>query len=440
MKTIRLIIVVALLAPAALAQAPLSKPSPAEQAIAWAQAGIKQDASRVQPYNDLALGYIRRARETSNGHYYEQAEAAIQKARKIDPDNFENRKAEVMLLLGRKEFARALDLARAMNKKMPDDVLVYGLVADADIALGNYKEAEWAAQWMLDMRPGNVPGLLRGGRLRVLFGDADGAMDFFNEAYQKTPPVETENQAWILTQMAALQESAGNIDAAEKLVRSALDKFPNYYLAVEAEAQLKIDENKPAEAVQLLRERNGQFPTLASEYALAKAMESAGMLEQADAAYAAFEIAARAQIGAPDNVNLELIHYYLGRGNNPGEAMRIAKLEAARRQDPAALDAYAWSLYANAWYVEAQAEMDKALAVGVRDAAYFYHAGAIAARRHDAAAAARYLNEALQLNPSAEIAIPARAELQKLSAASAGASPALTSHAEQMDAAGTATP
>jgi tetratricopeptide (TPR) repeat protein len=439
MKTIRLIIVVALLAPAALAQAPPSKPSPAEQAIDWARAGIKQDSSRVQPYNDLALGYIRRARETSDARYYEQAEAAIQKARKIDPDNFETSKAEVMLLLGRKEFARALDLARALNKKMPDDVLVYGFVADADIALGNYNEAEWAAQWMLDMRPGNVPGLLRGGRLRVLFGDAEGAMDFYNEAYQKTPPVETESQAWILTQMAALQESAGNIDAAEKLVRSALDKFPNYYLAVEAEAQLKIDENKPAEAVQLLRERNSQFPTLASEYALAKAMESAGMLEQADAAYAAFESAARAQIEAPDNVNLELIHYYLGRGSNPGEAMRIAKLEAARGQDAATLDAYAWSLYANAWYVEAQAEMAKALAVGVRDAAFFYHAGAIAARGHDAATAARFLNEALRLNPSAEIAGPARAELQKLQTASA-ASPALTSNAEQMDAAGTATP
>jgi tetratricopeptide (TPR) repeat protein len=439
MKTIRLMIMVALLAPAALAQAPLGKPSPAEQAIAWAQAGIKQDASRVQPYNDLALGYIRRARETSDARYYEQAEAAIQKARKIDPDNFETSKAEVMLLLGRKEFATALDSARALNKKMPDDVLVYGLVADADIELGNYKEAEWAAQWMLDMRPGNVPGLLRGGRLRVLFGDAEGAMDFYNEAYQKTPPVETESQAWILTQMAALQESAGNIDAAEKLVRSALDKFPNYYLAVEAEAQVKIDENKPAEAVQLLRERNGQFPTLASKYALAKAMESAGMLEQADGAYAAFESAARAQIGAADNANLELVHYYLGRGNNPGEAMRIAKLEAARRQDAATLDAHAWSLYANAWYVEAQAEMAKALAVGVRDAAFFYHAGAIAARGHDAAAAARFLNEALQLNPPAEIAGPARAELQKLQAASA-ASPALTSNAEQMDAAGMATP
>ena len=161
-----------------------------------------------------------------------------------------------MILLGRKEFTKALELATALNKKTPDDVLVYGLVADADIELGNYKEAERAAQWMLDMRPGNVPGLLRGARLRRLFGDAEGAMDFYNQAYQQTPPTQTEDLAWILTQMADLQGSLGNLDGAEKLLRSALDKFPNYYLAVESLARLQLAEQKAAEAVQLLRERN----------------------------------------------------------------------------------------------------------------------------------------------------------------------------------------
>ena len=174
-----------------------------------------------------------------------------------------------MLLLGRKEFTSALEQATALNKKTPDDVLVYGLVADADIELGNYKQAERAAQWMLDMRPGNVPGLLRGARLRRLFGDAEGAMDFYNQAYQQTPPTQTEDLAWILTQMADLQDSIGNVDGAERLLRSALEKFPNYYLPVESLAHLKITEQKAAEAVQLLRQRNENFPTLGSEYALA---------------------------------------------------------------------------------------------------------------------------------------------------------------------------
>jgi tetratricopeptide (TPR) repeat protein len=419
MKSFRLAIVVALVAALAHAQGPLSVSTPAQQAIAWADAAIKENPDRGQAYNDLALAYVRRVRETSDANCYDQAQAALQKSLQINPDNFEARKAEVMILLGRKEFARALELATALNKKTPDDVLVYGLVADADIDLGNYKEAERAAQWMLDIRPGNVPGLLHGARLRRLFGDAEGAMDFYNQAYQETPPTQTEDLAWILTQMADLQESIGNVDGAERLLRSALDKFPDYYLAVESLARLEIAEQKAAEAVQLLRQRNEKFPTLASQYALARALETAGQQTAADAAYTAFEHAARERIDAPENADVALVHYYLGRGKKPGEALRISRIEAARRHDVLSLDAYAWALSANGHDREAQAEIGKALAVGVQDAALFYHAGAIAARMNDRISAARYLNKSLQLNPPSEIAVAAREERQKLTQASA---------------------
>ena len=303
MKGFHLAILVALLAPAAYSQSPLSVSTPALQAVTWAEAAIKENPDRSQSYNDLALAYIRRVRETSDTSYYEQAQATLQKSLQMSPENFEARKAEVMILLGRKEFTTALELATALNKKTPDDVMVYGLVADADIELGNYHDAERAAQWMLDMRPGNVPGLLRGARLRRLFGDAEGAMDFYNRAYQQTPPTQTEDLAWILTQMAELQGSRGNLDGAEKLLRSALDKFPNYYVAVESLARLQLAEKKAAEAVQLLRERNSNFPTLESEYALAQALEKAGQSAAADAAYSAAERAALARVGTSENAD-----------------------------------------------------------------------------------------------------------------------------------------
>ena len=53
-------------------------------------------------------------------------------------------------------------------------MLVYGFLVDAYAELGDYAEAEKAAQWMLDLRPGNVPGLTRAAYLRELFGDLDG--------------------------------------------------------------------------------------------------------------------------------------------------------------------------------------------------------------------------------------------------------------------------
>ena len=65
----------------------------------------------------------------------------------------------VWLLLGKHEFAAALEAAKELNRKLPDDVMLYGFLTDANVELGNYKEAETAAQWMLDLKPGNMPGL-----------------------------------------------------------------------------------------------------------------------------------------------------------------------------------------------------------------------------------------------------------------------------------------
>ena len=52
--------------------------------------------------------------------------------------------------------------------------MVYGLLTDANVELGNYNDAETSAQWMLNLRPGNLPALIRAARLRELFGDAEG--------------------------------------------------------------------------------------------------------------------------------------------------------------------------------------------------------------------------------------------------------------------------
>ncbi len=61
-------------------------------------------------------------------------------------------------------------------------------------------------------------------------------------------------------------------------------------------------------------------------------------------AYAEFEQQARKEIGWADNANRELIFYYADHTSRPAEALRIARVEAARRHDVHTLDAYAWAL------------------------------------------------------------------------------------------------
>ena len=414
MKTSCLALLTLLVAPIVCAQAPLNTATPAQQKIAWAEAAIKAHPDHSQPYNDLAVAYVQRVRETADPSYYVQAETFVQKSLQITPDNLEGQKARLMILLGRGEYGQALGLAKALNKSTPDDVLVYGFIADAAIGLGDYGDAEEAAQWMLDMRPGNVPGLLRGAALRRLYGDTHGASDFYSEAYQQMAPTQTEELAWTLTQMADLQLSTGDIDGAEKLLHSALQQFPGCYAALEDLARVQTARQHYSESIDLLRQRNLKFPTPASRYALAQALERAGETTEAGLAYADFATTARPLINASENANEELISYYLGPGHDPAEALRIAQLEITRRHDVNTLDAYAWALSGNGRYQEAQRQIAVALAVGVREARIFYHAGTIAAKLHEDALAARYLNQSVELDPSSESAAAAREALQKL--------------------------
>src|SRR5947207_6529970 len=198
------------------------QPSPAERKIEAAKRGIAENPQKYQFSNDLVLALARRVRETSDTTYYDQAQEALKQSLRLAPDNIEGQKLQVLLLLGRHEYAKAREEAAALNKRMPDDILVWGYLADADIALGNYGDAEKSAQWMIDLRPGNTPGLIRGARLRALYGDFDGAMDFLNDAYLQTPPNEVEDQAYYLAQMADLDLARGKLDQAANLLAQAL--------------------------------------------------------------------------------------------------------------------------------------------------------------------------------------------------------------------------
>src|SRR5262245_21881020 len=204
----------ALLAAVSLA-GPAFPQTPAEQKIAAARATIEQSPAAPRGSSDLALALARRARETSDPAYYEQADEALDRALALAPGDFEAAKVRAWVRLGQHRFADALTLAQELNKRAPDDVMVYGLLTDASVELGRYDEAERAAQWMLDIRPGNVPALTRAAYLRELFGDLEGAREMMQMALDQTAPNETEDRAWMLTQLGHLHLHEGDVAKAE---------------------------------------------------------------------------------------------------------------------------------------------------------------------------------------------------------------------------------
>jgi tetratricopeptide (TPR) repeat protein len=401
MKRLAVLVLMIVSAVAAFAQTSATdvpKLSPAEQSMAVARKLIDKNPKNYEAYNALALALSRRARETSDVTFYTQAEGALQKSFEISPGNFDGERIHVWLLLGKHEFAQALPEATKLNKKMPDDVMIYGFLTDANVELGNYKDAETACQRMLDLRTGNLPGITRAAYLRELFGDVEGSLELMNMAFQSTPPTQAEDGAWILTQMAHLNLTIGNLDQSEKLLNRALIMFPGYHYALGNLAKVRIQQKRYGEAVEPLQKRYQAAPHAENLYDLAEALQLAGLTDEAKKAFVEFEQKSLLETNRADNSNHELIFYYADHANAPAKALEVATREIGRRRDTFTLDAYAWALYVNGQYGEARKQIDAALAVGIRNARMFGHAGEISLKLGDKAAAERYLRQAAELN------------------------------------------
>jgi tetratricopeptide (TPR) repeat protein len=238
--------------------------SPAQLSVARAQQVIDKNPNDFEAYNALALALARRARETSDPKFYAQGEQALEKSFAISPGNYDGARIQVWLLLGKHEFASALEEATKLNKRVPDDIMVYGFLTDSNVELGNYSAAENAAQWMLNLRAGNLPGLTRAAYLRELFGDPEGAIELMKMALDSTPPSEAEDRAWITTQIAHLKIATGKTTEAEELLQQALAAFPSYHYALRNLGKVREQQKRYDEAVALFRQRYEAAPRTCS--------------------------------------------------------------------------------------------------------------------------------------------------------------------------------
>ncbi len=244
--------------------------------------------------------------------------------------------------------------------------MIYGLLTDANIELGRYDDAEKSAQWMLDLRPGNIPALTRAAYLRELFGDIEGAIELMQSAFTRMPYQETEDRAWVLTQIGHLELVRQKPAAAEQVLQQALGLFPNYHYALGQLADVRTAQKRFREAADLQQQRYGVAPHPENLFELAEAQARAGMTADAAKSYAAFEQGARAEMKGDDNANRELIAYLAGPGKKPGEALKLAEQEIAKRGDVYTREAYAWALFKNGRRAEAKREIATVLAVGVQ--------------------------------------------------------------------------
>jgi tetratricopeptide (TPR) repeat protein len=339
----------------------------------------------------------------------------VQQALVYERDSTEALRTLAWVQTGKHEFREALETATRLQAQRPNDPLIYGLLGDAAIELGEYARAEEALQKMLDLHPG-LASYSRAAYLLELYGKSDEAVQFMERAVKAGSPYDPEPLAWCLVQLGHLHFNQGHIGKAETAYHNALAIFPHYYHALAALGRVRGAQQRYTEAIEYYRQAVAIVPAPDLVAALGDVLTLAGKTDEAEKQYALVEYIEHVNETNQVAYNCQLALFYADHERNLDEAVLLAETEIQRRQDIYSYDALAWVYYKKGRLTDAQNMMTRALRLGTQDALLFFHAGMIAQGLGENAEAKDYLRRALDMNPyfSPRAGTTARAMLAEL--------------------------
>ena len=361
---------------------------------------IKKMPDSPLGYIQLATVYIKRARETGDFSLNTKAETAVNKAFEIKPDDLNARKLQASLHLTFHRFDKALEAGMALNKEVPNDSFVYGVLTDANVELGKYEEAVNMAQKMVDLRP-NTASYARVAHLRSLYGNHEGAVEMFTSAARSADPMDKETQSWCLVQLGDEKMKYGKYAEAEKVYDEAMQNFPNYNLAIAGKGRARAAQNDFENAIKLLEDANNRVPDVETAIMLGDIYSKQGNAEKAAQQFELVEVIEQ-KIGV-NNDQKRLALMWADQNMKLDQALEIAKREFEMRKDIYTADALAWTLFKTGNFEEAKKASEQAMRLKSNDAKILYHAGMIEKELGNKAKAKELLKKALELNPEFDV-------------------------------------
>lgn len=365
---------------------------------------------------DAMLGlseiFMQEARITGeSGHYYAAALNMLERIMKNKPDNqdieFRALANQANVMLSLHQFQMALETGKKAVAINPFNAQIYGILVDANVELGNYKEAVAMADKMVATRP-DLRSYSRVSYLRQIYGDNKGAIEAMNLAAEAGYP-GAEDTEWARITLGDLLLNAGDLKNAEGVYQLTLENRPGYPYGEIGLAKVEKAKGNYDAAIKHTETaiRNMSLPgfvdMLSDLYELkgdkGKAQEIRGeivdLLE---------EVQKEEPKDAPVKHNgaRELAMAYL-KNNDLDKALQYATTDLKMR--PENIDAnelVAWIYYMKSDYANAKIHADKMLKTNVKNVNTLYKASLIYAKAGDAAKGAQYLAESKATSPYAD--------------------------------------
>jgi tetratricopeptide (TPR) repeat protein len=383
------------------ARAPQARPVVQSGTLAQTIAGLQARIRTVpQDWNALAslgLAYVQEARITADPTYYPKAQAVLDRSMAVHSDgNFDAMVGLAALAAARHDFSLALSWGRKAVGVNPYNGGVHDVVGDALIELGRYHQAFRELQKAVDLRP-DLSSYARASYARELQGDVAGAIAIMRDAYGSAGTLQ--DMAWTLNQLGDLYFNSGRLDPAEENYRKAIAADPTFVPPHAGLARVAAARGQTSAAISGFQWVVTRFPLPEYVIALGDLDQAAGRPSDAERQYGLVHVEEQLFAANGVNVDLEISLFDADHRVDLAAGLAAAQAEWGRRQSIHVADALGWELYANGRPAEALPFANRALALGTKNALFFFHRGMIerALGRH--AAERRDLARALAINP-----------------------------------------
>jgi tetratricopeptide (TPR) repeat protein len=367
-----------------------------EGSIAALQDRLRLVPEDWQGHASLGLAYVARARVTADPSWYPKAEGVLARSLRLHGEgNVDAVLGLGALALARHEFRDALAHGRAAVDMSPQNADAFGVVGDALLELGRYEEAFATFQTMIDTRP-DLTSYARVSYARELLGDIEGAVDAMRTAFESAGTAS--DAAWAAHQLGELELGRGDVEAATGWFERGLALDPDQVANLGGLARSAWVRGDARLAIERFQDVVARRPSVEDVAILGDLYAATGHPDLAEAQYAVVEAARELARSNGVNVDLEIALFDADHGDPEG-ALAAARAEWQRRKSIHVADAYAWALYANGRFREAERLSDRALSLGTRNAAFLYHAAMIQRALGREAVARHLMNRVLALNP-----------------------------------------
>ena len=364
--------------------------------IAALERDIAAEPGDAELYAALGNAFLQKVRETGDATFYARSQTAFGQGLRRDPHDAGSLTGMGALLLARHDFNGGLRFGMRAHAEAPEVVRPYGVIVDAQIELGRYREAARTLQTMVDRKP-NIASYSRVSYYRELNGDLGGALAAMRLAVAAGGDAP-ENLAYVQTLLGNLQFERGKVSAAEAAYRLALARYPKYVPAEAGLARVDSARGRLGSAIRRYRSVVARLPLPEHVIALGETELAAGRDAAARHDFALVAVEQRLLQQSGVNTDTELGVFEANHGDR-ARAVALGRRAWANARSVRSADALGWALTRAGRPAEGLRWGRRALRLGSVDPAFLYHAGisAKAAGRTDLAR--RWLARSLADNP-----------------------------------------